>query len=81
MVAKGIEDTAFYRYGRLIALNEVGGNASRFGLSLAEFHAAAEERARRWPATMLGTSTHDTKRSEDVRARLGVLSSSRPAGA
>ena len=74
VVAKGIEDTAFYRYTRLIALNEVGGNPSSFGVSLAEFHAAAEERARRWPATMLGSSTHDTKRSEDVRARLGVLS-------
>jgi (1->4)-alpha-D-glucan 1-alpha-D-glucosylmutase len=74
VVAKGIEDTAFYRYTRLIALNEVGGNPARFGLPLAEFHAAAAERARRWPATMLGSSTHDTKRSEDVRARLGVLS-------
>jgi (1->4)-alpha-D-glucan 1-alpha-D-glucosylmutase len=74
VVAKGIEDTAFYRYTRLIALNEVGGHPARFGFPLAEFHAAAEERARRWPATMLGSSTHDTKRSEDVRARLGVLS-------
>ncbi|HEU4921703.1 MAG TPA: malto-oligosyltrehalose synthase, partial [Burkholderiales bacterium] len=74
VVAKGIEDTAFYRYTRLIALNEVGGNPSSFGVSLAQFHAAAEERARRWPATMLGSSTHDTKRSEDVRARVGVLS-------
>jgi (1->4)-alpha-D-glucan 1-alpha-D-glucosylmutase len=74
VVAKGIEDTAFYRYIRLIALNEVGGNPWRFGFTLAEFHAAAEERARRWPTTMLGSSTHDTKRSEDVRARLGVLS-------
>jgi (1->4)-alpha-D-glucan 1-alpha-D-glucosylmutase len=74
VVAKGIEDTAFYRYTRLVALNEVGGNPARFGFSLAEFHAAAEERARRWPSTMLGSSTHDTKRSEDVRARLGVLS-------
>ncbi|HEU4353398.1 MAG TPA: malto-oligosyltrehalose synthase [Burkholderiales bacterium] len=74
VVAKGIEDTAFYRYTRLIALNEVGGNPSRFGFSLAEFHAAAEERAQLWPATMLGSSTHDTKRSEDVRARLGALS-------
>jgi (1->4)-alpha-D-glucan 1-alpha-D-glucosylmutase len=74
VVAKGIEDTAFYRYNRLIALNEVGGHPSRFGFSLKEFHAAAEERARRWPHTMLGSSTHDTKRSEDVRARLAVLS-------
>ena len=74
VVAKGVEDTAFYRYNRLIALNEVGGHPSRFGFSLKEFHAAAEERAARWPYTMLGSSTHDTKRSEDVRARLAVLS-------
>ena len=74
VVAKGVEDTAFYRYNRLIALNEVGGHPSQFGFSLKEFHAAAEERARHWPYTMLGSSTHDTKRSEDVRARLAVLS-------
>jgi len=74
VVAKGDEDTAFYRYHRLIALNEVGGNPRRFGLSLKAFHAASEDRARRFPYTMLGTSTHDTKRSEDSRARLGVLS-------
>jgi (1->4)-alpha-D-glucan 1-alpha-D-glucosylmutase len=74
VVAKGVEDTAFYRYSRLIALNEVGGEPARFGLSLKAFHAAAEDRMRRWPWTMLGTSTHDTKRSEDARARLGVLS-------
>ena len=79
VVAKGVEDTAFYRYNRLIALNEVGGHPSRFGLSLKAFHAAQEDRARRWPHTMLGTSTHDTKRSEDVRARLGVLSELAPA--
>ena len=74
VVAKGVEDTAFYRYNRLLPLNEVGGHPSRFGLSLKAFHAASEDRARRWPGTMLGSSTHDTKRSEDVRARLGVLS-------
>ncbi len=74
VVAKGVEDTAFYRYNRLIALNEVGGHPSHFGFSLKAFHAASEDRARRWPGTMLGSSTHDTKRSEDVRARLGVLS-------
>ena len=74
VVAKGVEDTAFYRYNRLIALNEVGGHPSHFGFSLKAFHAAQEDRARRWPYTMLGSSTHDTKRSEDVRARLGVLS-------
>lgn len=74
VVAKGVEDTAFYRYNRLIALNEVGGHPSHFGVPLKAFHAAAAERARRWPYTMLGSSTHDTKRSEDVRARLAVLS-------
>jgi (1->4)-alpha-D-glucan 1-alpha-D-glucosylmutase len=74
VVAKGDEDTAFYRYSRLIALNEVGGHPARFGFSLKEFHAASEERARRRPYTMLGSSTHDTKRSEDARARLAVLS-------
>ena len=74
VVAKGVEDTAFYRYNRLIALNEVGGHPSHFGFALQAFHAAAVERARRWPYTMLGSSTHDTKRSEDVRARLAVLS-------
>jgi (1->4)-alpha-D-glucan 1-alpha-D-glucosylmutase len=79
VVAKGVEDTAFYRYNRLIALNEVGGEPERFGLSLKAFHAAQEDRARRWPHTMLGSSTHDTKRSEDVRARLGVLSELAPA--
>ncbi|MDQ5850152.1 MAG: malto-oligosyltrehalose synthase, partial [Pseudomonadota bacterium] len=74
VVAKGVEDTAFFRYHRLIALNEVGGHPARFGLSLKAFHAASEDRARNWPYTMLGSSTHDTKRSEDVRARLAVLS-------
>jgi (1->4)-alpha-D-glucan 1-alpha-D-glucosylmutase len=74
VVAKGVEDTAFYRYNRFIALNEVGGHPAHFGFSLKAFHAANEERARRWPYTMLGSSTHDTKRSEDVRARLAVLS-------
>ncbi len=74
VVAKGVEDTAFYRYNRLIALNEVGGHPAHFGFSLKAFHAASEDRARRWPGTMLGSSTHDTKRSEDVRARLGLLS-------
>jgi (1->4)-alpha-D-glucan 1-alpha-D-glucosylmutase len=81
VVAKGDEDTAFYRYNRLIALNEVGGSPRRFGLSLKAFHAASEDRARRWPYTMLGTSTHDTKRSEDSRARLGVLSEATSAWA
>jgi (1->4)-alpha-D-glucan 1-alpha-D-glucosylmutase len=74
VVAKGVEDTAFYRYHRLIALNEVGGDPRDFGFSLKAFHAASEDRARNWPYTMIGSSTHDTKRSEDVRARLGALS-------
>ncbi|HLS85138.1 MAG TPA: malto-oligosyltrehalose synthase [Burkholderiales bacterium] len=74
VVAKGEEDTAFYRYHRLVAMNEVGNDPRNFGFSLKAFHAASEDRARHWPHTMLGTSTHDTKRSEDVRARLGVLS-------
>src|SRR5687767_5657713 len=74
VVAKGVEDTAFYRYNRLIALNEVGNDPCDFGISLKAFHAASEDRARRWPCTMLASSTHDTKRSEDARARLGVLS-------
>jgi (1->4)-alpha-D-glucan 1-alpha-D-glucosylmutase len=74
VVAKGVEDTAFYRYHRLIALNEVGGDPRHFGFSLRAFHAASEDRAKHWPHTMLGSSTHDTKRSEDARARIGVLS-------
>jgi (1->4)-alpha-D-glucan 1-alpha-D-glucosylmutase len=74
VVAKGVEDTAFYRYNRLIALNEVGNDPRDFGFSLKAFHAASEDRARHWPYTMLASSTHDTKRSEDARARLGVLS-------
>jgi (1->4)-alpha-D-glucan 1-alpha-D-glucosylmutase len=74
VVAKGVEDTAFYRYHRLIALNEVGNDPRNFGFSLKAFHAASEHRAKDWPYTMMGTSTHDTKRSEDVRARIGVLS-------
>ncbi|MCG6122295.1 MAG: malto-oligosyltrehalose synthase [Microvirga sp.] len=74
VMAKGLEDTAFYRYNRLVSLNEVGGHPDHFGVSVAAFHQANAERARRWPHTMLGTSTHDTKRGEDTRARLNVLS-------
>jgi (1->4)-alpha-D-glucan 1-alpha-D-glucosylmutase len=74
VMAKGLEDTAFYSYHRLISLNEVGGDPRRFGLSTAAFHHANAERATRFPHSMLATSTHDTKRSEDVRARLNVLS-------
>ncbi|WP_432511155.1 malto-oligosyltrehalose synthase [Kineococcus sp. SYSU DK001] len=74
VMAKGIEDTAFYRWFRLSSLNEVGGDPTRFGTSPEEFHAFAGRLARDWPATMTTLSTHDTKRSEDVRARLSVLS-------
>src|SRR6185503_18662284 len=74
VVAKGDEDTAFYRYHRLISLNEVGNDPREFGYSLKAFHAASEDRARNWAHTMIASSTHDTKRSEDARARLGVLS-------
>ncbi len=73
VMAKGLEDTAFYRYNRFIALNEVGGEPERFGLSAGAFHKANTQRARHWPHAMLGTSTHDTKRGEDTRARLAVL--------
>ena len=73
VMAKGVEDTAFYRYGRLLALNEVGGDPSRFGLPVGDFHAWAADLHRRWPHTMTTLSTHDTKRSEDVRARLVLL--------
>jgi (1->4)-alpha-D-glucan 1-alpha-D-glucosylmutase len=74
VAAKGTEDTALYRYNRLVALNEVGGDPRRFGISLAAFHRASEDRARHWPHTLLATSTHDNKRAEDVRARLAALS-------
>jgi (1->4)-alpha-D-glucan 1-alpha-D-glucosylmutase len=74
VVAKGTEDTACYRYTRFLALNEVGGTPDRFGVPVAEFHAAAAARESGWPEGMTTLSTHDTKRSEDVRARLAVLS-------
>ena len=73
VLAKGVEDTAFYRWSRLAALNEVGGSPDIFGVSPAEFHAAAGRLARRWPFTLTTLSTHDNKRQEDVRARLAVL--------
>ena len=73
VVAKGTEDTAFYRYSRFVGLNEVGGSPDHFGVPVAEFHAAQAEREARWPEAMTALSTHDTKRSEDVRARLAVL--------
>jgi (1->4)-alpha-D-glucan 1-alpha-D-glucosylmutase len=72
-MAKGVEDTAFYRWSRLAALNEVGGDPGRLGRGPEEFHAFAGRLARDWPATMTTLSTHDTKRQEDVRARLAVL--------
>ena len=74
VMAKGVEDTALYIDNRLLALNEVGGDPARFGVSVDEFHQENAARARRWPANLLTSSTHDTKRSEDVRARIAVLS-------
>jgi (1->4)-alpha-D-glucan 1-alpha-D-glucosylmutase len=73
-MAKGVEDTAYYRYSRFVALNEVGGNPDQFGIPLEDFHALQTSRLSRQPASMTGLSTHDTKRGEDVRARLAVLS-------
>jgi (1->4)-alpha-D-glucan 1-alpha-D-glucosylmutase len=74
VMAKGLEDTAFYRYNRLVSVNEVGSDLHRFGTTAEQFHRANEERVRDWPHTMLNTSTHDSKRSEDVRTRIDVLS-------
>ena len=74
VMAKAVEDTTFYQYTRLLSLNEVGAEPHRFGVSLAAFHRENQERARRWPHAMLASSTHDNKRSEDVRARISVLS-------
>ncbi|HWF25101.1 MAG TPA: malto-oligosyltrehalose synthase [Solirubrobacteraceae bacterium] len=73
VMAKGVEDTAFYRYLRLTALNEVGGDPGRFSLSVEDFHGANRSRAERFPRHMLASQTHDTKRSGDVRARIGAL--------
>ena len=73
VMAKGVEDTAFYRWSRLAALNEVGGDPDRFGWAPAEFHRFAARLAQDWPGTLTALSTHDTKRQEDVRARLAVL--------
>ncbi|MGB8421071.1 malto-oligosyltrehalose synthase [Paraburkholderia sp.] len=74
VAAKAIEDTACYRYGRLLSRNEVGSDPGEFALSVAQFHAANLERSQRFPHAMLATATHDHKRGEDVRARLAVLS-------
>lgn len=74
VMAKGVEDTAFYLYNRLVSLNEVGGSPERFGITLEAFHGQNIERCKSRPLAMLASSTHDTKRSEDVRARINVLS-------
>jgi (1->4)-alpha-D-glucan 1-alpha-D-glucosylmutase len=74
VMAKGLEDTVCYVYNRFISVNEVGGNPGSFGVSVEEFHQGNRERAELWPSALLTTSTHDTKRSEDVRMRLDVLS-------
>lgn len=74
LMAKGLEDTSFYRYNRLVSLNDVGGDPLRFGVPPEDFHRATLHRSRTWPHAMVATSTHDSKRSEDVRARINVLS-------
>jgi len=74
VMAKGVEDTTHYVYNRLLSLNEVGGRPDRFGCSLAEFHAFNAKRKKFWPDTLSATATHDTKRGEDARARINVLS-------
>jgi (1->4)-alpha-D-glucan 1-alpha-D-glucosylmutase len=74
VMAKGVEDTAFYRHHRLASLNEVGGDPDTVGITVSAFHGASRDRRQHWPHTMLTTSTHDTKRSADVRARLDVIS-------
>jgi (1->4)-alpha-D-glucan 1-alpha-D-glucosylmutase len=74
VMAKGVEDTAFYRYHRLVSLNEVGGNPAAFGRPVDSFHDYCSHIAKAWPKTMITLSTHDTKRSADVRARLHLLS-------
>ena len=73
-MAKGVEDTAFYRFNRMLCLNEVGGNPAAFGVKVSDFHEACRLTQAQWPLTMLASTTHDTKRSEDVRARLAAIS-------
>jgi (1->4)-alpha-D-glucan 1-alpha-D-glucosylmutase len=73
VMAKGMEDTSFYVYNRLASLNDVGGDPRVFGVTVDAFHRAMQARARQWPHAMLAGSTHDSKRSEDVRARINVL--------
>jgi (1->4)-alpha-D-glucan 1-alpha-D-glucosylmutase len=74
VMAKSVEDTVFYIYNRLVSLNEVGGEPDAFGMGVEALHAVNRERLERWPGSLTATSTHDTKRSEDVRARIDVLS-------
>ncbi len=74
LMAKGFEDTILYIYNRLLSLNEVGGNPSKFGISLEKFHSLNKKRVSSWPHSLTTTSTHDTKRGEDIRARINVLS-------
>ena len=74
VMAKGLEDTAFYVYNRLVSLNEVGGEPEHFGNTVESFHESSRLRAARWPRSLLATATHDTKRGEDIRARIDVIS-------
>jgi (1->4)-alpha-D-glucan 1-alpha-D-glucosylmutase len=74
LMAKGFEDTTLYVYNRLLSLNEVGGDPDRFGVSLQEFHRFNTRRRERWPHALNASATHDTKRGEDARARINVLS-------
>lgn len=74
VTAKGVEDTVFYIFNRLVALNEVGGEPQQFGSGVEAFHGHAQDRQQHWPGSMLATSTHDTKRSEDARARMVAIS-------
>ena len=74
LMAKGVEDTTFYRYNRLVSLNDVGGDPLKFGTTPEQFHRETVQRSHAWPDEMSATSTHDSKRSEDVRARINVLS-------
>jgi (1->4)-alpha-D-glucan 1-alpha-D-glucosylmutase len=74
VTAKGVEDTSLYLFNRLVSLNDVGGDPDSFGMTVSAFHGASADRVARWPHTILATSTHDSKRSEDVRARIDVIS-------
>ncbi len=74
VMAKAVEDTAFYRYHRLVCLNQVGGAPAKFGTAIGEFHAQNEERLQSFPLAMTTSTTHDTKRGEDTSARIAVLS-------